>query len=91
MVLFLDSEKKNVIGPYIKELRLKNNLSQIELCARLEVQGVYISRSSISKIENQKRIVTDIELIALAQALNVNINIPFSMEKTNLIRTTIQY
>ncbi len=37
----------------------------------MELQGVYICRGSISRIEDFSRTVTDIELFALAIALGV--------------------
>lgn len=80
MILILDSDKRNIAGPSIKALRLKRNLTQKELSAKLETYAVYINRSSISKIEAQKRIVTDIELLALAKVLNVNVNLILGTE-----------
>lgn len=67
--------KKNLIGPKIREARIaaKPHLTQAELSARLETLGVHIDRAGISKIENQERIVTDAELVALAKALKVSV------------------
>jgi len=73
MKLILDSNKQNIIGPRVKIARLKNKLTQNQLSTKLETLAVYINRSSISKIEQQKRIVTDIELVALSKILNVSI------------------
>ncbi|TJX15130.1 helix-turn-helix transcriptional regulator [Tissierella creatinini] len=80
MLLLLESEEKNIIGPSIKALRLERNLTQEELSAKLETYAVYINRASISKIESQKRIVTDFELLALAKVLNVNVNLLLGTE-----------
>ncbi|WP_077368424.1 helix-turn-helix domain-containing protein [Anaerosalibacter sp. Marseille-P3206] len=74
MKLIIDSELRNIAGPRIKEARLKNNMTQEELSIKLETLAVYIDRASISKLEQQKRIITDIELIAISQILNVSIN-----------------
>lgn len=54
MKLVLDSKKRNVAGARVKIARLKNNLTQQELSAKLETLAVYIDRASISKIEQQK-------------------------------------
>lgn len=81
MRLVLDSKERNIVGPSLKAIRLKKNLTQEEISAKLETYAVYITRSSISKIENQQRIVTDIELLALATVLKVNINILLNKEK----------
>ena len=39
--------------------------------ARLQVLGIIIDQSGISKIKNGQRPVTDIEVVALAKALKV--------------------
>ena len=80
MIIILDTNERNLIGPYLKALRIKSNLTQEELSVKLETHAVYINRSSISKLENQKRIVTDIEISALAQVLNVNVNQLFAKD-----------
>jgi len=69
------TRKKNLVGPRVRLARAgaKPSLTQAELSARLELGGVRIDRPGISKIENQERIVTDIELVALANALRVSI------------------
>lgn len=60
MKLILDSEERNIAGSRVKIARLKNNMTQQELAAKLETLAVYIDRASISKIEQRKRIITDI-------------------------------
>ncbi|WDV48210.1 helix-turn-helix transcriptional regulator [Clostridiaceae bacterium M8S5] len=54
--------------------RLKNKMTQKDLSIKLETLAVYIDRASISKLEQQKRIITDIELSALSKILNVSVN-----------------
>ena len=51
MKKIIDSEKLNIIGEKVKEARIKANLSQAELSAKLELLPVYICRGSISRIE----------------------------------------
>lgn len=74
MKLILDSKERNIAGPRIKIARLENNLTQQELSAKLETLAVYVDRASISKIEQRKRIVTDIELAALSKILKVSVD-----------------
>jgi transcriptional regulator with XRE-family HTH domain len=81
MKLILDSEERNIAGSRVKIARLKNNLTQQELSAKLETLTVYVDRASISKIEQRKRIITDIELLALSQVLNVSVNWLLGLEK----------
>jgi transcriptional regulator with XRE-family HTH domain len=74
MKIIIDSKNKNIVGPRVKDARVKNHLTQEQLTAKLETLAVYIDRASISKIEQQKRIVTDYELIAVSQVLKVSVN-----------------
>ena len=65
--------RKNVIGDRIRQARrsAKPIITQNELVARLQVLGVEMDRSMLSKIENGLRPVYDYEVIALAQALKM--------------------
>lgn len=62
---------RNIVGRRITELRKEKGMKQIELLARLQVNGVDISIPSLSLLEGQKRLVTDIELKALADIFGV--------------------
>lgn len=66
---------KNIIGSRVKEARHKRypKITQADLLARLSIRGVNMESTSISKIESYKRPVTDIELVAIADALNVSV------------------
>ena len=66
-------DRKNYIGKQIKVARLseKPPATQQDLSARLELLDVTLSASSIGKIENGTRPVTDLQLIAFAKALKV--------------------
>lgn len=74
MKVLIDSEHKNLIGPSLRKARINLNFTQQDLSNKLEVMAIYIDRASISKIERQKRIVTDYELLALSKVLNVSVN-----------------
>ncbi len=63
--------KKNISGERIKEARKRLNLSQENLAARLQIEGVIIERDSISRIEIGTRFVADYELAALCRVLGV--------------------
>ena len=71
MARIIDSQQKNMIGKNVKRLRKEKHLSQQELSARLETLAIYICRGSISRIEDQSRTVSDIELYGLSQVLEV--------------------
>ena len=64
--------KKNICGERIKEARKKLNLSQENLAAKLQIEGVIIERDSVSRIEIGTRFVADYELVALCKILKVS-------------------
>lgn len=65
---------KNIIGARVTEARLAQNMRQNELLAKLQVAGVDLSTPALSLLEGQKRPVSDIELNALADVLNVSVD-----------------
>lgn len=71
----MENHDKNLIAQRLRLARLlkKPIIKQKDLLARLEVRGLHLSDSAISKIESGTRAVTDIELVALADALNVSV------------------
>ena len=66
----IDGEQKNVVGKRVRQFRLEKDWSQKQLSVKLETIAVYICRGSISRIENQTRPVSDIELYGLSKILN---------------------
>lgn len=78
MARIIDSTQKNMVGKKVRQLRKQRNLSQEELSIKLELMAIYICRGSISRIEDQTRTVTDIELYELAKALSISIEDLFS-------------
>ena len=64
----------NRIGANIRDARLKAGLSQAQLSAKLELIPVYICRGFLSRIENGSRVLTDIEIEAIARVLQVTPN-----------------
>lgn len=63
----------NWAGARIREIRLKQGLSQQMLSARCETSGLTMSRETLSKIEAQVRCLTDIELLTIATVLRVKV------------------
>ena len=63
--------KKNLSGERIYQARTGKHLSQAELAAQMQVQGVVIEREAISKIETGDRFVSDYELMVFARVLGV--------------------
>ena len=66
--------KRNIIGARVEKERKRQEMKQRELLARLQVNGINITSSALSKLEGQIRLVTDIEVLALAKILGVSVN-----------------
>lgn len=65
--------KKNVSGDRIREARLKRRLTQEDLAAKLQIEGVIMERDSVSRMEIGTRFVTDYELMVLSKVLGVSL------------------
>ena len=72
MKIYDYSGKKNICGDRVHEARCRLRLTQSELAARLQVEGIIIERDSISRIEIGTRFVADYELRELAKILKVS-------------------
>ena len=59
--------QKNVSGDRIRELRLRDRLSQAALAAKMQTEGVIVEQDVISRIESGSRLVTDYELLVLTR------------------------
>lgn len=66
--------KKNVCGDRIREARVIKRMSQSDLAARMQIEGIVIERDSISRIEIGTRFVADYELMVFAKVLKVNVD-----------------
>jgi transcriptional regulator with XRE-family HTH domain len=66
--------QRNVVGPRVREARKQARppITQKDLVARLQVLGLKVDQSTISKIEQGSRPVFDFEVVALAKALKVS-------------------
>ena len=65
---------RNLIGARVTQARTTLGMKQVELLAKLQLSGVDMSIPALSLLEGQKRPVTDIELNALANILNVSVD-----------------
>ena len=66
--------KKNICGDRIHEARCKLRLTQSDLAAQLQINGIIIERDSVSRIEIGTRFVADYELRELSKILKVSVN-----------------
>lgn len=74
MIIGKPYDKCNICGSRVREARERLKLSQDQLAARLQTEGLGVNQNSVSRIETGKRIVADFELAALAKVLNVDVN-----------------
>lgn len=65
---------KNIISARVKELRIRLDLSQEQLAARMQTMNVNMDQQMISKIEKNNRQVTDFELACLCKCLETTPN-----------------
>lgn len=70
----LDLGDRNMVGARVTQARLRLGMKQIDLLAKLQVEGIAISVPALSLLEGQKRPVTDKELDALANILHVSVD-----------------
>ena len=68
--------RRNVIGERVRlaRERAKPLITQADLAARLQIEGLRLERVTISKIETGYREVTDVETVAIAKALGVTVS-----------------
>lgn len=65
---------RNLIEARVTKARLDLGMKQVELLAKLQLAGVDMSVPALSLLEGQKCPVSDIELNALADILNVSVD-----------------
>ena len=70
----LELGDRNIVGARVTQARLDLGMKQVELLAKLQLAGVDMSAPALSLLEGQKRPVSDIELNALADILNVSVD-----------------
>lgn len=64
---------KNICGANIERIRKQLGMKQTTLVSKMQLMGVDINPSSLSKLEGQTRSATDIELKAISIILGVPI------------------
>lgn len=64
---------RNIVGARVEQRRKEIGMKQKELLTRLQVSGVDLNPSGLSKLEGQIRSVSDSEVVALASVLGVKV------------------
>ena len=68
--------RNNLCGERVRALRLASptRLSQRALADRLQLLGLDLDKNAVQRIGAGKRFVTDIELLAIAEAFGVSVS-----------------
>ena len=65
---------KNIVGAKIVHLRKERKIKQRDLLAQLQVEGMEINTTSLSRLEGQYRHVFDYEVVIMARVLKITID-----------------
>ena len=65
---------RNICGAKIEQRRKAIGMKQKDLLTQLQIKGIDLNASGLSKLEGQLRSVHDYELVAIAETLGVTIN-----------------
>lgn len=71
MKIYKYKDRCNACGQVIRDLRNKKKITQTELAARMQVEGIVLEQIAISRIESGQRVVADYELRAFARIFHV--------------------
>ena len=64
--------EKNIVGDKLLSRRLEFGLKQKDLLTQLQLKGIEMSASALSKIEGRQRNVKDYELVAFCEILSLD-------------------
>ncbi len=64
---------RNIVGARVEQRRKMIGMKQKDLLAQLQINGIDLNASGLSKLEGQIRSVQDFELVALAKVLDVSV------------------
>ena len=73
MKIYQFKGKCNISGSAIRRERERQRLSQEQLAARMQVEGIQLNQKAISRIEQGERIVTDYELVVFSKIFHVDV------------------
>ena len=74
MIIGKVTDQCNICGRNVRKLRIEKKMSQDQLAAKLQTEGLGVNQNSVSRIETGKRIVADYELKAIAQVFGVPVD-----------------
>ena len=63
---------RNIVGAKIEQKRKSMGMKQKDLLTQLQIKGIDLNASGLSKLEGQRRYVTDFELQAISEVLGMS-------------------
>ena len=73
MKIYWHDGRKNIIGTKVRIFRTTAGLTQKQLAAKIQLLGYEFDRLTVLRIETGDRFVADYEVMALARALDIEI------------------
>lgn len=64
---------RNIVGARVEQRRKAIGMKQKDLLTQLQIRGIDLNASGLSKLEGQLRSVLDYELVALSNVLDVSV------------------
>lgn len=74
MKIYAYNGRCNLSGQRVRAARERLGLSQEQLAARMQVEGVNLTQKAVSRIETGERVVADYELMLLARTLGTSVS-----------------
>ena len=65
---------RNIIGERVSKKRKEIGMKQKDLLTQLQIRGIELNPSGLSKLEGQIRSVNDYEIVAISEVLGVSVN-----------------
>lgn len=78
MKIYWHEGRKNIIGSKVRALRMNSQLTQKELAEKIQLLGYEFDRLTILRIESGDRFVADFEVKALAEGLEVELEMLYN-------------
>ena len=69
-----DLGTRNLVGERVSKKRKEIGMKQKDLLTQLQIRGIELNPSGLSKLEGQVRSVNDYEIIALAEVLGLSVS-----------------
>ena len=68
------NESHNIAGRQIRFYRKQRGLTQEQVAAQMQTAGIQVDQKAISRIETGDRVITDYELMRLAEILSISVD-----------------